>query len=98
METGVIPGNLHFKSPNQNIPALVDGSIKVITEPTTFRGGYLAMNSFGFGGANAHVVFQPHGGKNSAASIRKSPELPRMVMMCGRTEQSLDEVRIEEAY
>lgn len=29
METGVIPANLHFKHPNTDIPALLDGRIKV---------------------------------------------------------------------
>lgn len=29
MERGVIPGNLHYKSPNPDIPALSDGKIKV---------------------------------------------------------------------
>ena len=93
MERGIIPGNLHFDAPNENIPALMDGSIKVITEPTTFSGGYLAMNSFGFGGANAHVVFKPRGGEQVAEFSRQAPKLPRLALMCGRTEQSLDTVR-----
>lgn len=29
MENGVIPGNLHFESPNKDIPALNDGRLKV---------------------------------------------------------------------
>lgn len=29
MEEGVIPSNLHFKEPNQDIPALNDGKLKV---------------------------------------------------------------------
>lgn len=29
METGMIPGNLHYNNPNPEIPALVDGRIKV---------------------------------------------------------------------
>lgn len=29
MECGIIPGNLHFKNPNPNIPALSDGRLKV---------------------------------------------------------------------
>lgn len=30
MESGVIPGNLHFKEPNTDIPALSDGRLQVI--------------------------------------------------------------------
>lgn len=29
MESGVIPGNLHFKEPNTDIPGLLDGRLKV---------------------------------------------------------------------
>lgn len=29
MESGVIPQNLHFQSPNTDIPALLDGRLKV---------------------------------------------------------------------
>ncbi|XP_003739693.1 fatty acid synthase [Galendromus occidentalis] len=89
METGVIPGNLHFESPNQSIRGLVDGSMKVITEPTAFHGGYVAMNSFGFGGANAHLLLKPHGGRNVSDFDRESPELPRLVLLCSRTEHGL---------
>lgn len=30
METGIIPGNLHYHNPNKNIPALSNGKLKVI--------------------------------------------------------------------
>lgn len=29
MEAGVLPGNLHFSDPNPDIPALLDGRLKV---------------------------------------------------------------------
>ncbi len=29
MKSGIIPANLHFKNPNSDIPALIDGRIKV---------------------------------------------------------------------
>ncbi|KAK7080814.1 hypothetical protein SK128_019451 [Halocaridina rubra] len=58
MQNGEIPKNLHFKSPNKEIPALVDGRIKVVSENTPWKGGYAAVNSFGFGGANVHVLLR----------------------------------------
>ncbi|CAH2039961.1 unnamed protein product, partial [Iphiclides podalirius] len=54
MERGVIPANLHYKTPNPDIPALSDGRIKVVDKNTPWEGGLVAVNSFGFGGANAH--------------------------------------------
>ena len=53
-----IPPNLHFKNPNPNIPALHDGSFKVVDKVTPFCGDTIAVSSFGFGGANVHVVIK----------------------------------------
>ena len=95
MEYGIIPANLHFSSPNLDIPALSDGSIKVVSEPTPWKGGLVGVNSFGFGGANAHIVLR------SNPKPKISPMLdaivPKMVSVSGRTEEAvtalLDEVR-----
>ena len=53
-----IPPNLHFKNPNPNIPALHDGSFKVVDKVTPFCGDTIAINSFGFGGENVHAVIK----------------------------------------
>lgn len=55
MEAGVIPANLHYKSPNPDLYGIVDGRIKVVDTNTPWNGGIIGLNSFGFGGANAHV-------------------------------------------
>nr|XP_045622655.1 fatty acid synthase-like [Procambarus clarkii] len=61
MQRKELPGNLHFSSPNPNIPSLLDGSIKVVSQNTPWSGGYAAVNSFGFGGANVHVLLHSPG-------------------------------------
>ncbi|XP_059470308.1 fatty acid synthase [Neocloeon triangulifer] len=89
METGVIPANLHFKNPNKDIPALNDGRLKVVSENTSFPGGYVAINSFGFGGANAHVIL-----KSNPKPKPSSPPLltnPTVVAVSGRTEEAVQE-------
>ncbi|XP_012935598.2 fatty acid synthase [Aplysia californica] len=58
MEERVIPPNLHYNKPNPEIPGLSDGSLQVVTECTKWDGGLIAQNSFGFGGANVHVVYR----------------------------------------
>jgi acyl transferase domain-containing protein len=60
IQAGKIPANLHFQQPNQEIPALLDGRLKVVNTNTKFEGGLMALNSFGFGGANAHLLIQPN--------------------------------------
>lgn len=61
---GKIPGNLHFKNPNPVIP-FDDLRLRVPTslEEWPERGDKLraaAVNSFGFGGTNAHAILQEY--------------------------------------
>ncbi|CAH2091553.1 unnamed protein product [Euphydryas editha] len=89
MERGCIPANLHYKEPNADIPALSDGRIKVVDRNTPFEGGLVAVNSFGFGGANAHVILE------SERSGRPAPAayaVPRLVLASGRTEDAAREL------
>jgi fatty acid synthase len=55
----------------------------------------IAVNSFGFGGANAHIVLRSNP-KPKAPAIQDN--IPRLVVLSGRTEEAvnyfLDKVRI----
>nr|XP_018912187.1 PREDICTED: fatty acid synthase-like [Bemisia tabaci] len=86
METGAIPGNLHFKQPNPNIPGLLDGRLQVVDKPLTWDGGLVAVNSFGFGGANAHVILRS---KETSKPVPIRDTLPRIVAVSGRTEEAV---------
>lgn len=87
MEHGLIPANLHFKSPNPDIPALLDGRLKVVSKHEPFHGGCVAVNSFGFGGANAHVILR----SNPKPKTTWPPgPLPRLVTVSGRTEDAVN--------
>ncbi|KAK9904717.1 hypothetical protein WJX75_001194 [Coccomyxa subellipsoidea] len=55
-ENGLIPGNLHYKEPNPNNESLKTGILKVVTGPTPWQGGLVAISSFGFGGSNVHAI------------------------------------------
>ncbi|KAL6257976.1 hypothetical protein P5V15_011572 [Pogonomyrmex californicus] len=89
METGLIPGNLHYNRPREGIKALKDGRVKVVTESTPWNGGYVGINSFGFGGANCHIVLKSHE-KEKLNKGAPSDDLPRLVTVSGRTEESVD--------
>ncbi len=58
---GVAPPNLHFHEPNPAIP-WEQYRLEVPTQPTSLKRGdhplTVGVNSFGAGGANAHVVLQ----------------------------------------
>jgi acyl transferase domain-containing protein len=60
LERGLIPANLHFKTPNPNIP-FDQWNIKVPTSTTEWRSKgirRISVNSFGFAGANAHAIIE----------------------------------------
>jgi acetoin utilization deacetylase AcuC-like enzyme len=56
-----VPATLHFKKPNPNID-FERLKLRVVTEdeelPDGARLPYVGVNSFGFGGANAHAILQ----------------------------------------
>lgn len=87
MEAGVIPGNLHFKNPNKDIPALHDGSIQVVDKNMPWKGGLVAVNSFGFGGANAHVLLRSNP-KPKLSPVLDS-KIPKLITASGRTEEAV---------
>lgn len=86
MELGIIPANLHFKEPNPDIAGLSDGRLKVIAKNTPWNGGYVGINSFGFGGANAHVILK----SNPKPKTTTSDPIPKLLTVSGRTENSVN--------
>ncbi|KOX73549.1 Fatty acid synthase [Melipona quadrifasciata] len=98
MESGIIPGNLHFKSPNKDIPALSDGSIQVVDKNMPWKGGLVALNSFGFGGANAHILLRSN--PKPKLSPVLDDKIPKLITVSGRTEEAvkllLDKAREHE--
>lgn len=84
LERGVWAPNLHFSSPNPDIPALFDGRIQVVDKPIPVRGGIVGVNSFGFGGSNVHVILRPP--RKAAPTNTRPRGLPRVLQACGRTD------------
>lgn len=95
LERGVWAPNIHYNSPNTDIPALSDGRLRVVNEPIPVRGGIVGINSFGFGGSNVHVILRPPG-FNTPKSFKVPPktpsvssQVPRLLQACGRTEEAV---------
>lgn len=67
LNKGLIPGNLHFNNPNQFID-FDSYKLHVIKEETPIdQEALVGISSFGFGGANAHIII-----KGAEESVRKS--------------------------
>ncbi|KAK9701627.1 Acyl transferase domain [Popillia japonica] len=88
MESGLIPTNLHYENPNLDIPALSDGRLKVVAKNEAWNGGIMAINSFGFGGANAHIVLRSNPKPKSHWPMACT--LPRVVGVSGRTQDAVN--------
>lgn len=89
MENGLIPANLQYATPNPAIPALSEGIMKVVTENTPWPGGYIAINSSGFGGSNVHALLQSNQRKLKEDHPAKDSQ--RLIVYSGRTEEGLQE-------
>lgn len=46
----------------------------------------MALNSFGFGGANAHILLRSN---TKAKAVASQDNIPRVVAVSGRTEESV---------
>ncbi|XP_046609412.1 fatty acid synthase-like isoform X1 [Neodiprion virginianus] len=88
MESGIIPPNINYNRPREEIEALMTGRIQVITEPTPWKGGYVGINSFGFGGGNAHVLLKSNP-KEKVNNGAPNDDMPRLVVVSGRTEKAV---------
>lgn len=101
MEAGLIMPTIHFKCPRDDMVAIHEGRIKIVTEVTKFEGGYIGVNSFGFGGANSHILLKSNP-KTKVNNSTSNDNLPILLAISGRTEEAikiiLDDVRITMCY
>ena len=83
-----IPPSIHFASPNPRL-AFREWNLSVVTENTPLepgRRGVIGVNSFGFGGANAHVILES-GEAPRLASAADGRPVPLVVS--ARSEEAL---------
>lgn len=87
-EKGVIAPNINFTRIRPGIKSLEEGRLKVCTEVTKLEGSLVGVNSFGFGGANAHCLLRRNP-KEKIYNGAPNDQLPRLVNWSGRTEDAI---------
>ncbi|KNG85249.1 putative polyketide synthase [Aspergillus nomiae NRRL 13137] len=91
LEHRIIPPNIKFTSPNPNIP-FVDSKLTVPTEPLPWpkdRLERVSVNSFGIGGANAHVILESAATYNVPAATHETPETPHLLLFTANSPKSI---------
>jgi acyl transferase domain-containing protein/NADPH:quinone reductase-like Zn-dependent oxidoreductase/acyl carrier protein len=80
---GMVPATLHQRSPSPNVP-LDELNLKVIDRnwrPPERRGTSLVgVNSFGFGGTNAHVILRSDDVTASVVQVRNPSQPPALLL------------------
>lgn len=98
LKNRVIPPTIHLKKVNPRIP-LADWGLSVPVEPTPLpESGRLVVgvNSFGFGGANAHVVLQsPATKKRAKASKARGSGNSAPLFLSAKSEDALRDLAKE---
>ncbi|KAF9803767.1 hypothetical protein SFRURICE_012066, partial [Spodoptera frugiperda] len=87
---GKLPANLHYYEPQDNVPAIKDGRIQVVTDNANFDRGFTAMNNFSFTGANFHVLLK---GQFKEKNLQRYEcDIPRLVLASGREETCVQKI------
>lgn len=94
LKHGQVPPNLHFQTPNPDIPfdtLQLEVPHRLMTWPDAPHPRIAGVNAFGFGGSNAHVVLEePPASTNDASAA--GPRRPRLLPLSARTDQALHEL------
>ncbi|KAH9827374.1 Polyketide synthase [Teratosphaeria destructans] len=85
-----IPPNIRFGTPNPQIP-FKEAKLSVPTEPIPWpedRLERVSINSFGIGGANAHVVLESAASYNVPSPAHQSPDWPQLLLFTANSSKS----------
>lgn len=90
-ETGYIAPNININNIRTSIESLRENRLQVVTDVQKLEGPLIGINGFGFGGANAHSLYQ----RNKIEKINfgiPNDNLPRLVLWAGRTEEAVNTI------
>jgi acyl transferase domain-containing protein len=91
LEHRTIPPNIRFTSPNPAIP-FESAKLTVPVEPTPWpqsRCERVSVNSFGIGGANAHVILDSAASFGASTKASKYPTTPQLLLFSANSAKSL---------
>ncbi|CAG2101429.1 unnamed protein product, partial [Medioppia subpectinata] len=87
-ENECIPPNLNFNKLKEELKRFFP-PLLAINEKYSYKPGLAAVNNFGIGGANAHVLLKPNHKLGTSDGFLIAETIPRIVNICGRTEDAV---------
>ncbi|GJE18477.1 L-threonine 3-dehydrogenase [Methylobacterium marchantiae] len=98
LEHDLLPPSLHAAELNPDIP-FTDLNLAVVTAPLALPRGraerFAGVNSFGFGGTNAHVILTD--GKPALAEEASAPRAPELLLLSAQSRAALNELALDYA-
>lgn len=91
LESQKIAPNINLNELRDDIPALVEERIKIVTETQDLDSPFVSLNSFGLGGANAHALFKGNM-KSKINNGIPNDNLNRLLCWSGRTESAVNSI------
>lgn len=91
LENRTIPPNIRFTTPNPKIP-FKEAKLTVPVKPTPWpedRFERISLNSFGVGGANAHVIVESAATFNASPPTYETPDVPQLLLYTANSTKSL---------
>ncbi|CAH1641260.1 unnamed protein product [Spodoptera littoralis] len=88
--TGQIAANLHCTNPRQDVEALREGRMRVVTEHQGFRRSYVAVNGMSVTGVNSHVLL--HGNYKPKDPSRYKSNIAHLVNISARHEEAVTHI------
>ncbi|KAJ8711415.1 hypothetical protein PYW07_008657 [Mythimna separata] len=94
--TGKLAANLHCDNPRQDVAALREGRMRIVTEHQLFNRTYVAINGMSLTGVNSHVLL--HGRYKPKDLTRYQSAIPRLVTLSGRQESAVTKITEDLKY
>ncbi|XP_052739228.1 fatty acid synthase [Bicyclus anynana] len=87
---GKLAGNLNCNSPRNDVAALQDGRMRILTDHESFGRSYAAVNGLSISGINAHVLLNGH--YKPKDPMRYKTNIPHLVAVSARQETSVNKI------
>ncbi|XP_038216608.1 fatty acid synthase-like [Zerene cesonia] len=89
-ENGKLAANLNCENPRNDVDALRNGKIRIVTEHQSFGSGYVAVNGLSVTGVNTHVLLR---GLNKPKDLnRYKSKIPHLVTISGRQQSGVEKI------